>query len=178
MNRYIAMLRGINVGGHKKIKMVDLKAYIMEIGFDNVETYIQSGNIVFQSDLDVATTRDAIQNKIEEKYGWEVPTIIRTQTELKSVIERNPFSDEQLDRLCVTFLSGLPDQELVNSLREISYEPEEFIIEGRDIYFYSPLGFAKAKMSNNLFENKLKVNATTRNWKTVNKLLEMVSELP
>ncbi len=180
INKFIAMLRGINVSGQKKIKMADLKSYLEELDFKNIKTYIQSGNIIFEFDSnDIKSIEESIKSKIKEKYDFDVPTIVKTKKEIEHVLQNNPFINKQgkdPDRTYVTFLSDLPSQENIEKLKGIDYSPEEFILDGRNIYFYSPNGYGKAKMNNNFFENKLKVEATTRNWKTVNKLFEMIIE--
>ena len=180
MDTYIAMLRGINVSGQKKIKMADLVSHLNELNFEQVSTYIQSGNIVFKyQSTEKGRLEGMISAKILEKYKFEVPTIVRTPDEFMSVIDKNPFlkqSDKPTDRQYITFLGSQPDEVNIEKLATYDYAPEEFILDGLDIYFYSPKGYGKAKMNNNFFENKLKVAATTRNWKTVNKLLEMASE--
>ena len=117
-----------------------------------------------------------IEQKIADKYGFEVPTIVKTPSELEHVLQNNPFlkeKDKDPERMYVTFLATLPAAELVESLKGIDHSPEEYVLDGKNIYLFSPLGSAKAKMSNNYFEGKLKVVATSRNWKTVNKLVEM-----
>ena len=179
MKTYIAMLRGINVSGQKKIKMMNLVDHLNELNFEQVRTYIQSGNIVFGCQpTEKGDLERMISDKILEKYKFEVPTIVRTPDELKNVVDKNPFlkqSDKTTDRQYITFLGSLPVEVNIEKLATYDYAPEEYILDGLDIYFYSPKGYGKAKMNNNFFENKLKVAATTRNWKTVNKLLEMAS---
>ena len=177
MSTYVAMLRGINVSGQKLIKMADLKAHMEELGFNNLQTYIQSGNMVF--DLEQSSTQDLeklIHSKILETYGFEVPVIVRTPDDLEEIIENNPFHREaQLDprRVLVTFLSGLPSTDRVEELQKLDHSPEQWRLRNANIYFHAPNGYGKAKMNNNFFEKKLKVQATTRNWKTVNILAEM-----
>jgi len=177
MSIYIAMLRGINVSGQKKILMADLRAHLEELGLDNVQTYIQSGNVVF--DCEDATPEELqvkIEGQIAAKYGFEVPCQVKTPEKLVHVLNNNPFEDKDTSRLYVTFLSEVPLQELVTKLEDYNYSPEEYILDKQNIYFYSPHGYGNAKMNNNFFENKLKVAATTRNWKTVNQLAAMAAE--
>lgn len=180
MKTYIALLRGINVSGQKKIKMADLRGYLQEFNFQNIRTYVQSGNVLFQSrgsnQIDLAKQ---IEKKIFEKYGFDVVVMVKTPHELVYVLENNPFiKDQQEDtsRLYVTFLSDHPGQGCLQKLDTSDYSPEKFVLDGKDIYFFSPLGYGKARMSNNFFEQKLKVAATTRNWNTVNKLVGMADE--
>lgn len=177
MKTYIAILRGINVSGQKKIKMADLKIYLEELSFQNVQTYIQSGNIIFKyKSTNAVSLERMIEKKILEKYGFNVPTLVKTPDEIEYVIKNNPFLKDKkkaTDRMYVTFLSEMPEKDNVKNLKDFNYNPEEYILDGKNIFFYSPNGYGNAKMNNNFFEKKLKVDATTRNWKTVNKLFEL-----
>ncbi len=175
MNTYIALLRGINVSGKKKIKMADLRGHLAELNFNNLQTYIQSGNIVFESELtDIRELEQAIHKKILEKYGFEVPVLIVKPDYLKTVLDKNPYKTHETKQLYYTFLAETPAPELVEKLKTYNYSPEETQLVERHIYFYSPLSYGRSKMNNNFFEKKLKVAATTRNWRTLNKLLEMI----
>lgn len=177
MKKYIALLRGINVSGHKLIKMADLRELLEGPIMQNVQTYIQSGNIVFES----ASTKSAdleqlINARINGKYGFDVPVLVKTPVELEYVLDNNLFITKfQRDpkRVYVTFLNAMPDEALIEKLKEYDYKPEEYIIDGTNLYFYSPHDYGNAKMNNNFFEKKLKVTATTRNWATINKLIAM-----
>jgi len=176
-NTYIALMRGINVSGQKKILMADLRTYLEESSFYNVRTYIQSGNIIFESEIaNVGEITEKIKSVIKDRYGFDVPTLVRTKQYLLDVVKSNPFveqTEENSKRIYLTFLDKYPDVEFVHKLKEIDYSPEEWEIQQDYIYFYSPDNYGNAKMSNNLFEQKLKVSATTRNWRTVNKLIEL-----
>jgi uncharacterized protein (DUF1697 family) len=180
MKTYISILRGINVSGQKKIIMSDLKTLFESLKFNTVTTYIQSGNVIFKSDQNVTDT--VIANQIEEaiykKYKFTVPVIIRSGEEIRKVISLNPFLKEKninLEKLHVTFLSEVPNEINLEKLKGIDYSPDRFTIIGKEIFLYIPEGYGNTKLSNNFFENKLKVTATTRNWKTVNKLFELAS---
>lgn len=180
MKTYIALLRGINVSGQKKIKMADLKSHLEELYFKNIQTYIQSGNVVFEfEDKPPEELEKAILEKIKEKYAFEVPVLLKTPADLAHILTHNPFlngRNEDITKLFVTFLFEKPASEKVEKLKEVNYSPEEYVVEEKDIYFFSPNGYGRAKMNNSFFEKKLKVFATTRNWKTVNKLKEMASK--
>ncbi len=187
MSTYIALLRGINVSGQKLVKMADLRMHLAELSFDNIQIYIQSGNIYIQSGNIVfecggkssGELENLIRNKIQEKYGFEVPTLVRTPSDFKDVLTRNPFvGEEEVDPklIYITFLSDKPQQEKVENLKDVDYSPEKYVVDGDIVFLFPPNGYGKAKMNNNFFESKLKVNATTRNWKTVNILLEMSSQ--
>jgi uncharacterized protein (DUF1697 family) len=178
METYISILRGINVSGQKKIKMSDLKAMYEELKFKDVISYIQSGNVIFKADKKLSSIdlSKKIEKKISEKYKFDVPVIIRTIAEMKKVLTVNPFLRQKgidIERLYVTFLADTAKKVELEKIEKLDYSPEKFIIIGRVVYLYCPIGYGKTKLSNNFFENKLKVTATTRNWNTVNKLVEM-----
>jgi uncharacterized protein (DUF1697 family) len=177
MESYLAILRGINVGGQRKIAMADLKQLFEANGFANVTTYIQSGNVAFraekQSDAALARRLEAL---LETRFGFDVAVVVRTAAELRAVVDGNPFLQEpdvDVDKLHVTFLAQAPAADLLAKIAETAYLPDRFKIVDRDVYLYIPGGYGNTKLANNFFENKLKVKGTTRNWKTVNKLAEL-----
>jgi uncharacterized protein (DUF1697 family) len=178
METYISILRGINVSGQKKIKMADLKQLYEELKFKDVITYIQSGNVIFKTDKKLTDTEltKRIEKKIFEKYQFEVTVIIRTIKEMEKVQKSNPFlklKGIDTERLYVTFLDEIPMKENIERINQVDFSPEKFIITGREVYLHCPNGYGRTKLNNNFFENKLKITATTRNWNTVNKLVEM-----
>lgn len=174
--RSVCMLRGINVSGQKKIQMALLKAMFEDLGFRNVSTYIQSGNVIFDHAPDKENIlQKRIKQGIKEKFGFEVTTIIRKNPDLKGVISENPFLKRNAidkNRLYVCFLETEPDENQFSNIAN-DYSPEECALAGREIYLHLPNGAGRAKLNNNFFEQKLKLRATTRNWKTVNKLEEL-----
>lgn len=170
----IAILRGINVSGQKKIIMTELKELFQTLGFVNVQTYIQSGNIVFQSnETNLALT---IKEAIHDRFTFDVPVQVILGEAMQAMMTENPFlSNNQLDEkfLHYTFLESVPSHELVDQLKEQEFPGEEFQLVGKVVYLYCPNGYGRAKLNNNFLERKLKVSATTRNHKTVNKLVEL-----
>lgn len=178
MQSYIAILRGINVSGKNKILMEDLRSLLSEMKLKDAKTYIQSGNIVFKSDGKLSNEKLAakIEAGIKKKFGFDVPVIVRSEAELKKAIAANPFIKNKKtnpERMHITFLSSAPDKALLKTLETFSSPPDEFHIDGKEIFLHCPVSYGETKLSNNFFEKKLKVTATTRNWKTVNTLLEM-----
>jgi uncharacterized protein (DUF1697 family) len=175
------MLRGINVSGQKKVPMKELKELYEELKFKNVTTYIQSGNVVFmteQSDDKVLSKK--IEEKIFKHFGFEVPVINRTVKEMQAVIKGNPYLKEKNfdeERNYITFLAETPAKEKLEKLNEYQFPPERYIVKGKELYLSLPNGAGRAKLSNNFFESKLKVTATTRNWRTVNELVRIAEEL-
>jgi len=177
MQTYISILRGINVSGHKMIKMDALRAMFETLGFKNVKTYIQSGNVVFQTKK---TSPQALEKKIAKKiadsFGFEVPVLVIDSAELSHTLKNNPFVNKRKEdstKLHVTFLSGEPQQAAIEKIKEGNYADDEFIVSGKNIYLFCPNGYGNTKLSNTFFENKLKLTATTRNWKTVNELINL-----
>ncbi len=179
MPTFIALLRDINVGGQKKIKMAELKAQLAPLGFQYLQTYIQSGNIVFQfPETPPRELAEQIEQEILAGYGFEVPTLVKRLADMQEVIQKNPFVGARArdtTRLYVTFLHAQPEAARLEALQAEDYLPEEFIVQGQNLYFFSPIGYGRAKMNNNFFEKKLKLHATTRNWRTIHKLLEMAT---
>ncbi len=172
MSTYISILRGINVGGQKKIKMTDLKKLYENLGFDNVQTYIQSGNVVFESnETNIKKLEQLIFEGIKKQYGFEVPNIILKPEEIENALKTNPFKD--IDKMYFTFLAETPTKENIEKLYTYSFDDEYYELIDKVVYFHCPNGAGRAKMSNNFFENKLKVMATSRNLNTTKKLLEM-----
>ncbi len=180
MQAYIALLRGINVSGSKKIKMAELREHLVELDIVNVQTYIQSGNIIFEYDEGASVLlQKNIREKILEKYGFDVSTQVKTVQEIEEVLEKNPFvndPEKDIKRIFITFLSEKPGREAVEKLKTFAQPPEEIQFDGITVYFYSPGNYARAKLNNNFLEARLKQEATTRNVKTLRKLLEMGSE--
>ncbi len=177
MKTYISILRGINVGGNRPLKMADLKEMYSSLGFLNCQTYIQSGNVIFSYETTATHVLEAtIEAKITEKYNWEVPVIVMELDELQKVVSANPFLHDANKVLLyqhVTFLSDKPDGTLVKKIDKSDYLPTEFELIDRSVYLYCPNGYSTSKLTNSFIESKLKVKATTRNWKTTSELLHL-----
>tara|TARA_Y100001933_G_scaffold260027_1_gene311229 strand:- start:11377 stop:11982 length:606 start_codon:yes stop_codon:yes gene_type:complete len=174
-NTFIALLRGINVGGQKKIKMAELRAVLEDEGLQNVKTYIQSGNIVFKSD---ETNREKLQNRIagtiRQYFGFDVSTLVIREKDIRQILEANPFYNESAEgKLYYVLLRNPPEKELVQQLEQLHFDHEVFHITDTCVYLHCKGGYGKAKLNNNYIEKKLKVDATTRNERTMKKLLEM-----
>lgn len=174
---YVAFLRGINVSGKRKVPMAELRAMCERLNLQNVKTYIQSGNIVFKSSM-VQTNDIAIllHNEIQKHFNFNVPVIVKTVNELSQIIEKNPFVSQEditANRIYFVLLNSLPAIELLENLSEETFENEEYVVIDNCLYLKCALGYGKAKLNNNLIERKLKVLATTRNYRTMNKLQEL-----
>ena len=181
MAAYVAMLRGVNVSGHNTIKMEVLRGLCEGLGFRNVGTYIQSGNIVFQTAPEnSATLSKRIGKTIFQSFGFDTPVLVRTSKEIGNVIASNPFLKEKgidSSKLHVTFLSEAAQRGSEKKLETLAMSPDRIYATPREIYLYCPGGYGRTKLSNSAIEKALLVKATTRNWKTTNILFEMVSKL-
>lgn len=178
MKTYIALLRGINVGGNKNILMADLRNLLTKIGLQHVQTYIQSGNVIFQSqENNIKNLVLLIHQSIKNQFGFDVPVLIKTPEALQAIFNNCPFSQEQKIQSYFTFLYAVPDKETTNEVSQICYVNETFTITNTCVYFYCSTGYGKAKCSNNFFERKLNVTATARNYKTMVKLLSLSTDL-
>ena len=178
MITYISILRGINVSGQKKIIMADFRALYEKLGFKNVQSYIQSGNVAFNyaGDKNKLAVAKMIEHAIEKEYKFQVPVLVKQVDDLISTIKNNPFTEEagvDPSRVAVTFLESQPTSENLKKLVGVDYPPDRFIIDGKNIYIHCPESYGNSKLSNKFFESKLKVRATSRNWRTINKLVEM-----
>jgi uncharacterized protein (DUF1697 family) len=177
-DRYVALLRGINVGGNKKVPMARLKKLLEGLGLTEVETLLQSGNAVFTG----AAKRPAQHSKqIEEaivgEFGFEVSVLVRTRDELAATIEGNPFpgAEANASHFIVMFLSETPEKKRLESFDAAAYRPDEFLVVGREIYARFPNGMGRSKLAVALGGSRLGVVVTARNWNTVTKLLELAS---
>jgi uncharacterized protein (DUF1697 family) len=181
MSVVISLLRGINVGGHHKIKMEALRTLYESLGLLDAQTYLQSGNVIFKTKRrDLTLLAKQIEDRIERRFGFRVDVIVRTSSDLRDVIARNPFatrSGVDPSRLLVTFLASNPSAEARDNLAKIKIHPEELRIDGRELYTYYPDGMARPKLSWAAIEKMLKISGTGRNWNTVRKLLEIAETM-
>ena len=181
MTPYIAILRGINVSGHKIIRMEQLRQSCAALGFQSVQTYVQSGNIVFvAAEKSPSALSKRLTEAILHDFGFSVPVVVKTAKEIRNVINSNPLVKEdgiELSRLHVTFLAEAPSKSALKNLESLPCKPDRFCVGLREIYLHCPAGYGNTKLSNTAFEKALSVRATTRNWKTVTALFEMASKL-
>ncbi len=182
MPSYVAMLRGINVSGSKPVKMEALRASFEALGFKNVRTYVQSGNVVFEAkERAAAPLGPKIVARIKRDFGFDVPVLVLGAGELARVIEENPFVKQRevdLTKLHVTFLAAAPAAAGLKKMEGVSSGRDLFRCLGQTIYLVCPDGYGNTKLSNNAFERALGAAATTRNWKTVTTLATMASDAP
>lgn len=176
LETYIALLRGINVGGNRKLPMASLVELVAEAGGRQAKTYIQSGNVIFQAPAgegEHVATR--LTEAIAARFGYDVPVIVRTVSELEAVASRHPFfaDDANLALLHVLFLADAPGPEAIASLDPDRSPPDVFEVRGREVYVHYRGGAGTSKLTNDYVERKLNTKSTARNWRTVQTLLEM-----
>jgi len=174
---YIAFLRGINVSGSNLIKMESLKSCLEKAGFTDVQTYIQSGNILFyHNSKRITELGKLIHLALEHDFGFKVIVIVKTLEELEKVVDQNPFLPEmsqQLDKLHVTFLESTPDNALIEKIQPLDRGVDRGVAINDCIYLYCPGGYGRTLFTNTYFEKKLRMNASTRNWKTIIKMIDL-----
>jgi uncharacterized protein (DUF1697 family) len=176
---FICLIRGVNVGGNKLLKMDALRELCETIGVTSAKTYLQSGNVVFRSSLDRGVLAKRIEDGIHKATGFEAKVILRTAIEMRAIIAANPFTagpQRNPKALLVAFLGGSISKDAKALLQKLRIESEELHVGDQELYLYLPAGIAGSKLSNALTEKKLGVNVTARNWNTVNALLEMAEE--
>jgi len=181
MAKWVALLRGINVSGHRPIRMAELRSWMEELGLDKVATYIQSGNIVFSAqDRSAGRLAQRIRAQILTHSGFDVPVVLRSAARMSSIAKANPFPAEAAregKNVSVLFLSGKPKADGLVALSEVDSGDDQFEAIGKEIYVLCPNGAARTKLLSGSALRKLGVDATGRNWKTVMKLNEMLAEL-
>lgn len=177
---YISLLRGINVGAHKRMKMQQLRACCMELGFEQIATYIQSGNLVFRAGkLSPEAVSKKVEKQIESSFGFHADVITRTAEEMKKIIASNPLLKEpgtDASKLHVVFLPGAPSTEAVKKFDSVILAPDRVRVAGSEIYFYFPNGVSGSSLWKHNLDRVLGISGTMRNWNTVNKLVAMAEK--
>jgi uncharacterized protein (DUF1697 family) len=175
MKTWIALLRGINVGGHNKIPMAELRTECEDLGFEDVATYIQSGNVVFRAAGGAHAVAEKLRQAIAARFGCEVPVVLRTVEALERVAGTNPFLEEGADpsRLHVGFLLEKPAPARLADLPAQPPGPEELRVVGAEVFLHYPEGMGTSKLTTAWLDRALGTTMTARNWRTVNKLVEM-----
>lgn len=176
---YVALLRGINVGGKSKLPMSDLRDMFADAGCREVRTYIQSGNVIFQADRGVIDSLpDAISAEIAARFGYRVPVVTRTVEQMDDIIRHNPFIAQGVpeDELHILFLAERPSASKIDSLDRDRSPPDTFVVRGQEVFLRLPNGAGRTKLTNDYFERKLGTASTARNWRTVTKLRALMEE--
>jgi uncharacterized protein (DUF1697 family) len=176
--RQIVLLRGINLGARNRISMPELREALTDAGFDDVRTYVQSGNVVLESSASSEQVARKCERVIKERFKLDVDVVVRTRAELARVVKRDPLADVVTNpkRYQVTFLATKPDAKVVRKLKAAAVEPEQVVHSGRELYAWHPDGVGRSKLATLLSGPRLGVTATARNWATVTKLLAMADE--
>lgn len=173
--KYVALLRGINVGGHNKIKMEELREMFSTLGFENIKSYINSGNVIFdarKTKNEILVTK--IEKAIQKSFSLSIKVVVRESAEIKDLATKNPFKDKMSadNNLFVAFLSDELPSDKQELLLSNNNEFEQFAIVNQDVFCLSKKGFRDGLIGKKYIDNKLKTSATVRNWRTVNKLLD------
>jgi uncharacterized protein (DUF1697 family) len=175
---YAALLRGINLGSHKRVGMADLRELVEDLGCTDVRTYVQSGNVVLRSDRTASALAQAIEKAVEKRLGHDITVVIRTERQLRNLVAGNPFVKKKIrpNTLHATFLAAKPAAARVRKLGERDFAPERWKLVGDDICLFFPNGYGRVRLNNAMLERQLGVPATTRNWRTVTALAELTAD--
>lgn len=175
MPRYVALLRGINLGARNRIAMPALREALEQAGFEDVRTHLQSGNVVLSSSAGADGVARACERAIRERFGLDIPVIVRTRADLTRIVERNPLGEVATDpkRYQVSFLSAKLPAKVVRELEGAAAPEERVVVWGREVYAWHPKTIARSKLWSKLAGKDLGVTATSRNWATVEALLEL-----
>ncbi len=180
MSTIISLLRGINVGGHKKIKMADLRDLYQELGFENTKTLLQSGNAVFQTDInDLQEIKTMIQEGIQAHFGFQVEIILRTPEDMQAILSDHPFTEEQIadpGKISFVYLESEPSEPSVDDLKFHNTGEEIIHAKGRELYIFYTDGKGKSKLDNSRIERALEIKGTARNWNTTQKIVTLLED--
>lgn len=176
--RQVLLLRGINVGSSRRVAMPELREALTDAGYEGVQTYVQSGNVVLSSRKSPAALARDCRRVIGERFGFDVDVVVRTRDELAAVVASNPLAEvvDNDKRYQVSFLSGELDDAVIERLQALVTDTEVLVVDGREVYAWHPAGVARSKLWNALAGKSLGVTATARNWTTVQTLLAMADE--
>lgn len=176
MTTYAALLRGINVGG-VKVDMADLHAVFSGLGYAGISTYLRTGNVLFGTEAPRSALAADIEARIDRVIGVRTTVLLRNRDELAALVDENPFVDREPDpsRLHVTFLMEAPVRGRAAGLAELAADGEDVAVVGREVYLHCPHGYGRTKLNNSAIERRLAVQATTRNWRTVTTLRDLVT---
>ena len=180
MTTYVALLRAVNVGGHNKIKMAELKRLFEEMGFGQVQTYIQSGNVLFTATEEEQPLRQRVEGAIEATFSFPVTVVLRTAAELQQLLAACPFASDALgegESLCVSLLADEPTQEGIERLLAYKAPFDEYRVLGREVFLLYRQRMSDSKLQNNFLEQKLSVRSTARNWQTITALAAKAREM-
>ena len=180
MPRYVALLRAVNLGAKRKVPMADLRALLGELGLENVRTYVQSGNAIFDSGEQPDALKTTLEDRLQATFGFEIPVVLRTRAEIAAVVAADPLGDvaDEPKRYHVLFLDGVLDRTRLADFDPAAVAPEVVHLGDREIYVWSPEGVRSSKAFTAVGDRRIGVAATARNWRTVTTLLELMDEPP
>ncbi|HEX5309181.1 MAG TPA: DUF1697 domain-containing protein [Solirubrobacteraceae bacterium] len=178
MPTQVALLRGINLGAHNRVPMGELRGHLTGLGYGDVRTLLQSGNVVLDADTSPDRLAADLERELSERFGVRSPVVVRTRAQLAKVVALDPLRDAvSEDKLYqVSFLSAEPEGGVIEQLAATDFEPERFVHSGREIYAWHPRGIHSSPLAKRLSDKGLGVVATARNWRTTVKLLELASD--
>ena len=176
MNTFIVLLRGVTPNGKNRVPMVQLRQFLSEDkAFENVQTWIQSGNVILDSELPATAIAEKVNTIIKENIGADLKIIVKTPSEIQTALANNPFGNGyDISRVFFTLFNNIPDEKLVSVLQSQDFGEDKFIFTPHAIYLFIPGSAAKTKLNNNFLERKLKIDTTTRNFNTLSKMVELV----
>ena len=171
---YVALLRGINVGRHRRVSMADVTDAFAAAGATEATTYLQSGNVVFESRASAARVAPRVEKELVRRLGHDISVVVRTGGQLAQLVAKNPFPDESDGKkLHVAFLDSTPKRGRTKLLDPEHVSPDEFRITGGHVYLHYPTGYGRSKLTNDYLEKRLGVRSTMRNWRTVSALADL-----
>jgi uncharacterized protein (DUF1697 family) len=173
METYIILLRGVMPFGKNKVPMADLRNVLAQAGLENVQTYIQTGNVIAQSDLSQSKLEKLVHDVIKEHIGVDITVIARNAQQFEDILVSNPFKNLETSKLYFTILASIPDENTLNNFLSIDFYPDQVVVIGDVLYTLYTTKYSDSKFNNNFFENKLQARATTRNFNTMTKLAHL-----
>lgn len=178
MTHHVALLRGINLGTRRRVRMSELRGLLTDAGYGNVRTHLQSGNVVLESEQQPAQLANQLEQQLRESLEITVDVIVRTRDELAAVIAHDPFGALADDpkRYQVSFLSAAPEPQVIRDLVAAEIAPERVVVSGREIYAWHPNGIQRSPLAGLLTDRRLRTTATARNWNTIRKLLSVADQ--
>lgn len=178
MSRVVALLRGVNLAGKRRVAMPELRERLTELGYEDVTTYVASGNVLLSSSVAPRTLERKLTSQLSDWLGFEVLVLVRTRAELLAIVKRNPLAKvvDNPARYQVAFLSAKPKAAAIRALEAEDVAPGQFVVHGRELYAWHPDGFGRSKLGALLTDARLGVTSTARNWNTVTKLAALADQ--
>jgi len=178
MALHAVFLRGINLGGKRRVGMADLRAALERAGYGDVRTHLQSGNVLLSSDASPAELEPQLEALLHDEFGFEIAVMVRSREQLAAVVAHDPFGEVADDpaRYVVSFLAAKPDRAAITRLKHAAEPPERVAVRGREVYAWHPGGVGRSELAKAIDERRLGVGVTARNWRTVTKLLELAED--